>query len=245
MRNPCILVPLLLLALSLVACSSGPKDAGSPTDALDGADSVATLDAAADRIGEVAITDAGGIDQPAINELVVDSTVADGEDDWDAPETPDTPSTDPGPAGPCSLADKAGRFEIADFDIFAAVMGTVNSGVIPLTVLEEVGSAGDCKLMNKTIPFCEPPCSPGDLCANDGSCIPFPFPQDVGTVTVTGLLQPVEVEVGPGNDYYDTTLPSPPWEPGSHVVLSAAGGEYSAFKLEVDAVEPISGVNEK
>ena len=245
-RNRHTIVPAVLLVLSLVACSSGPNDTDSPADALDISESVEPADAVADRVEEVAVTDgARGVDQPVINDVAVDATLADGENDWGAPETADTPTIDPGPAGPCLLAEKAGRFEIADFDIFAAVMGTVNSGVIPLTVLEEVGKAGDCRLMNKTIPLCNPPCTPGDLCTGDGSCIPFPFPQDVGTVTVTGLVQPVEIEVGPGNDYYDTTLPSPPWEPGSHVVLSAAGGAYSAFELEVDAVEPITGVNEK
>lgn len=237
---------VISLVCHCLACSSKGEDEGGLQDTSDLV-----------RQGEVADLDSGPIggdaalrgDNAEGKDLHSEVELGDMEGGdttlaADLPAEQDTSDPPAGPAGPCPMADKVGRFEIADFEYFAGVTGTVHSGVIPLTVLLEVGSSGDCTLLNKTIPFCNPPCTPGDLCTDDGTCVPYPFAQSVGTVTITGLAQAVEMEPGPSNDYFDATLPSPPFEQGAPVVMSASGGEYQPFELEVEGVEPISGVDE-
>ena len=94
--------------------------------------------------------------------------------------------------GPCALADRVGGFSVAMEEIYTAFSGSVADGVVPVTVLEQVGGEGDCVLLRRNNPFCDPPCSPGQTCDFDGSCIPYPVNQDVGTVSVSGLAQAVE-----------------------------------------------------
>jgi len=108
-RNRHTIVPAVLLVLSLVACSSGPNDTDSPADALDISESVEPADAVADRVEEVAVTDgARGVDQPVINDVAVDATLADGENDWGAPETADTPQSTPARPDPACWPKRPG-----------------------------------------------------------------------------------------------------------------------------------------
>lgn len=244
MRNVVGGIALILAALASGGCGSGNGESGA--DSAQGSDTVAgevvDLVEVVDQSGTPDVVDNTDQSNPADAGLDQLGDLA-GEGLQDG-SGGDVPLVEPGSAGPCLLADKVGRFEIADFEHFAGVTGTVHSGVIPLTVLQDVGSSGDCTLLNKAIPFCDPACTPGDLCTDDGSCVPFPFAQSVGTVTITGLAQAVEMEPGPSNDYFDANLPSPPFEQGAAVVLSASGGEYQPFELEVEGVEPMSGVDE-
>ena len=146
-----------------------------------------------------------------------------------------------GPAGPCPLNERVGRFDIADHGLYAAVNGNVADGVIPLTVLQPVGEDGDCVLMMKTNPFCDPPCAAGELCNHDNTCHPFPANRDIGTVTVEGLKVPISMEPNLSNDYWDTTLPPEPWEVGAQVTFATSGGDYAPFTAEVEGVEPLVG----
>ncbi len=170
------------------------------------------------------------------------------EGDVATPDAPDTMNdTGPdvveptGPVGPCPLNQRVGRFDIADHGLYAAVNGNVADGVIPLTVLQPVGEEGDCVLLMKTNPFCDPPCAAGELCDHDNSCKAFPANKDIGTVTVDGLKVPVSIEPNLAKDYWDTTLPPEPWEVGAQVTFSTSGGDYPAFSLEVEGVEPLVG----
>ena len=132
----------------------------------------------------------------------------------------------------CDLDKKIGVFEVAQRELYAAVSGQVADGVVPTTILEELETNGDCVLWRQVNPFCDPPCEAGSACDFDGSCIPYPANQSVGTVTVSGLVQEVEMEPNPVKSYQDTSLPNPPFESGSAVLLTAGGDELESFRLD-------------
>lgn len=142
--------------------------------------------------------------------------------------------------GACALNTRVGAFNLVREDIYTAFSGAVADGIVPATMLENVGEEGGCRLLRRNNPFCDPPCAPGTTCDFDGTCIPYPANHDVGLVTIDGLLQPVMAEpLAPTFEYFDTSLPHPAWDPAAEIELRAAGGDYEAFTLHGYGVEPI------
>ncbi len=172
----------------------------------------------------------------------VESKVPAGDDtagtDSGPPESPD-PATVP-LSGTCEMEDDLGGFLVKSVVDETTVEGTVADGVIPASVLEEIGAEGDCRVLRRNNPYCSPTCDPGEVCDFDGTCLPYPANQDLGTVTLTGMVQPVTMEpLFPGNSYYDTTLPHPGFVPGSLLSLEMAGGIYGPVSLYGVGVEPL------
>lgn len=175
-------------------------------------------------------------------ETTADPSTSDGPTDTTDGDTDEPP---PVLAGPCELADKVGRFDIQREELYTTLSGAVADGVVPVSVLENVGEQGGCRLLRRNNPFCDPPCGPSQTCDFDGSCIPYPLNHDVGIVTVDGMLEPVMVEpVVPTYEYFDTDLPHPAWDPGAAIELRAAGGDYEAFTLHGSGVEMIEPAGE-
>ncbi len=149
-------------------------------------------------------------------------------------------------AGACPMAEDLGGFLVVSGAEDSGVQGAVADGVVPISVLEEIASEGGCALMRRNNPFCDPACDPGETCDFKGDCLPYPSNQDLGTVTITGLASPVELEpVFPGNTYYDTSLPSPPFEAGDLVTLRMPGGVYGPARLHGVGVEAIVPLDEE
>ncbi len=163
--------------------------------------------------------------------------------------TPDT-STDSGLldldpatvplAGACDLAEDFGGFQVVSAETGSAVEGDVSDGVVPQSVLEEVQRTDDCFVLRRNNPYCEPSCAAGETCDFNGECLPYPTKQDLGTVSLAGLTQAVSMEpVFPGNTYYDTTLPTPPFDAGQLIALDMPGGVYGPLTLYGVGVEPL------
>ena len=175
-----------------------------------------------------------------------DPTTTDTEDsDSDTQETGvPTPTGDPATVplnGECPLEDKWGEFVVGNFDFYAIVDGSVSDGVVPVTILENVGEDANCKLLKRNNPFCDPACEANQTCDFDGSCIPFPAGQELGTVTVGGLLKDVIMSaVVPGYTYFDTDLPFPVFEPGALIELRSEGGNFDPVELHGVGVETLS-----
>ena len=147
--------------------------------------------------------------------------------------------------GSCQMGEKMGDFRVVLEEDFSLVTGQIDDGVVPATVLVNVGESGGCTLFQQQIPFCDPPCSSGTTCDRDGSCIPFPVPQDVGTVTITGLNKPVSMEpVFPGGTYFDTQVPHPVVDVGAAVTLVAEGGDVEGWTLYGAGVATLQILNE-
>jgi hypothetical protein len=144
--------------------------------------------------------------------------------------------------GECAMADDYGGFVVTADGKHGWVEGKVADGVVPVSVLEMIASDGDCQLLRRNNPFCDPGCAAGETCNFDGECVPYPSNKDLGTVTVTGLVDPVVMEpVFPGYTYYDTKLPTEPYASGALVTLSAPnspGGPLELYGVGVSALEP-------
>jgi hypothetical protein len=153
--------------------------------------------------------------------------------------------------GACPLATRLGGFSVEILADESIASGRVAEGVNPISVLEDVGGEGDCRLLRKEFPFCDPLCEAGTTCAQGGICVPFPENQDVGTVHITGLEKEVTMEVvSPGNLYYDLNLPQPAFVPDSLIRLYTddgwAGpfGLYGVGSVPIALVEPLWAVQE-
>ncbi len=161
--------------------------------------------------------------------------VAGGDDDSAGTDDDDGPVGDPATiplAGSCDLDQRLGGFVAEAYADYSIVDGTVSDGVVPLSVLEQVLQQGDCRLMKRNNPFCDPPCAPDETCDFDGECIPYPSPVDLGTVTVLGLEEAVVMEpIVPGYSYFDTSLPHPAFLPGELIELRTSGGTVEPFTL--------------
>jgi hypothetical protein len=164
-------------------------------------------------------------------------------DDTDIPvDTGDPP--DPAVvelAGTCDLDEKYGAFVVEVYEEYSIVDGSVANGVVPITILTATGSEGDCTLLRRDNPFCDPPCAPDETCDFDGSCIKYPINQDIGIVEVKGLNDEVVMEpLQPGNSYFDTSLSHPAVDPGNLVTLVTGGGAYDPLRLYGAGVEMLT-----
>lgn len=149
-------------------------------------------------------------------------------------------------AGSCALDEKYGSFVVEMYEEYSIVDGSISDGVVPITVLSAHGVEGDCTLLRRDNPFCDPPCAPDETCDFDGSCIKYPINQDIGIVEITGLNDAVVMEpLQPGNSYFDTSLPHPAADPGSLVTLITGGGAYDPMRLHGVGVEMLTIEDEK
>lgn len=142
--------------------------------------------------------------------------------------------------GPCARDRRLGSFEVALRLDVSTVTGEVRDGVIPVTILEETRAEGDCTLLRRNNPFCDPACTPGETCDFDGTCIPFPERQDVGVVSITGLSTAVELSpLEPGNDYF-TQIEHPGFAPGDLIELTSTDGHYGRLRMHGYGSAPIA-----
>ncbi len=203
----------------------------------------------------LALAGCSGDKDPPGDSVATDSADSDGGDseggDSGADTAPGDTAPPPDPAtvplgGSCAMEVDLGGFVVEALEDGANVDGKVADGVVPSAVLELVTAEGDCTIHRQLTPYCDPPCEAGDTCTFEGECVPYPENQDLGTVSVSGLVEPVELEpLVPGYTYYNTSLPSPPFEPGALVTLEMPGGTYGPQTLYGVGVEPLTGLEEE
>lgn len=163
----------------------------------------------------------------------------DGHSDTAPAYTPDTVPL----SGACPLADRLGGFQIESYAEYAIVTGAALDGVVPISVLEEVAAEGDCRLLRRANPACDPPCSSDQTCDLSGTCVPYPRAVSLGTVTAAGLLEPATMEpVPPTLQYFLSRIPNPPWTVNGLITLQSTGGDLLPFTLHGLGVAPLSAV---
>lgn len=134
--------------------------------------------------------------------------------------------------GSCPMPAARGRFVVEAYDDYSIVDGRMQDGVVPTTVLTEEAVDGDCRLLRRENPLCDPGCDSDQVCTLDGDCIPYPTDIDLGLVRVDGLSADVEMEgKSPGYHYFDTTIPHPAYVGGELVRLRTEGGAMDPQKL--------------
>jgi hypothetical protein len=237
-------LPLALILCLTIGCgddTAPPDDDSSttttePSTQEDSSTPVGTEDTAAEEdAGPTSPED----DDTAIEEPPESDTVSEEDTATTAPVDPN-PEDNHGHAlatsatygEACPQNSRIGHFQVTHDEFYAAVTGTVASGVIPLTILQPVLESGDCVMLQKVNPFCDPPCGGGDLCEHDGSCIPYPANQNLGTVSISGLLKdPLTMEPNASDYYTDVAVPFPLFNPNAQVDLVAEGNELEGFAL--------------
>lgn len=144
-------------------------------------------------------------------------------------------------AGHCPLEDRIGGFQVSVYEAYSVVQGSVAEGVLPVSVLTEVYAEGECRLLKRENPFCDPPCASDETCDLDEECVPYPENQDLGLVEVAGLSDPVSMTaVQPGATYFDTKLSHPAFAEGDLVELRSLGGGWGGdFDLHGVGGSPI------
>lgn len=137
------------------------------------------------------------------------------------------------PRGGCADAARVGRFFVEAREDQGVVQGAVADGVVPSSIPAVSLEEGDCRFLERRNLSCTPACVGSETCGEDGACVPYPRQLDVGTVDVTGLLEPLALEPqAPGNTYFAPQVANPPFSVGSEIVVAARGaGEVGAFAL--------------
>jgi hypothetical protein len=171
-----------------------------------------------------------------------DSTPAPGDSPPD--DTAPAPETVP-LAGACAMAADYGGFVVDAVTAYSTVSGSVLDGVVPMTVLEEIAAEGDCRVLRRNNPFCDPPCESDETCDFDGSCLPWPETRDLGTVTITGLDVEVAMSpVAPGYTYFDTSVGHPAYTVGELVTLRTGTSPWGPVTLHGVGVDQIEALED-
>jgi hypothetical protein len=147
-------------------------------------------------------------------------------------------------SGLCPYDTRLGGFSATIGPQYSFVEGKVGIGVLPSTVLDVVTTEGTCTLYRRPSLACQPPCTSQQTCDRGNQCIPFPYNQDLGAVTVKGLAVPVSMNaLPPGKNYSATEVPRQLFNPGDPILLEApATGPFGAFSLDGDGVAPLEDV---
>jgi hypothetical protein len=137
---------------------------------------------------------------------------------------------------------KVGEFIVQKMEGTTAPSGYVQDGVTPTAVWIERQRVGDCAVLERPNPFCDPDCSPPQICGLAGSCIASPVNRSVGTVTITGLSTSVSMTPDATTKQYNIagTLPAPGYTEGAAITLNASGADYGPFDLSAQGVAALS-----
>lgn len=147
------------------------------------------------------------------------------------------------PYQPCPVETGVGEFAIELGEDYTLARGKVFDGVAPNLISETLASTGECQLRHLPPRICDPPCPVAtQACGSDERCVPLPVARSVGSVTLSGLVVPVELSANEITGSYrprGAALPHPGFEPGADLRLRASGGELAGFELRGWGVSPL------
>lgn len=139
------------------------------------------------------------------------------------------------PYQPCAPEDEVGEFVIELASEFTSVDGKVSDGIVPIQVPVVLASEGECQLVTPPTLLCGGGCTPAEACGASNVCVPLPRNRDLGTVTVHGMVVPLEMTPNATTKRYINPaiprLPHPGFVPGADLRLTTSGGDYEPFEL--------------
>jgi hypothetical protein len=147
---------------------------------------------------------------------------------------PVPPGQDPG-----YQPDRIGEIRIEEWDATSYVWARIWEGP-GLPPESQVARTGDCALYrHQPEAICSQPCD--GFCQAPGGCLPNPRLASAGSITVTGLQQPLVLE--PNDFGYSPSPVDPPadlFELGAVVTARAAGGATPSFAVSARGVLPLT-----
>jgi hypothetical protein len=140
------------------------------------------------------------------------------------------------PYAPCSAESAVGQFVIELAPEFTRVGGKVSDATLPSQIPEELARDGECGLYRAVVSSCQPACRVAfESCGPDAQCVPLPRAVDLGTITVLGMLVPLEMRANSVTNSYANparpVLPNPGFLPGADLRIVTGGGDYAPFEL--------------
>lgn len=140
------------------------------------------------------------------------------------------------PYQPCAPEDEVGEFVIELASEYTRVGGRVSDRINPIQVSEVVASEGECQLLTPPTLLCDPGCPAStETCGAGNICVPLQRNHDLGTVTVHGMVVPLEMTPNANTRSYANPaiprLPHPGFEPGADLRITTGGGDYEPFEL--------------
>ena len=148
--------------------------------------------------------------------------------------------------GECPLTERGGRFRLEVISEGSGagsfLSGDIFDLVDPTLKRTVVSTAGDCELLRRENPLCDPSCTAEQFCSAEASCIPRARGIDGGPVRVGGLASNITMDArAPGNNYFDTELAHPAVSGGEEIRLRADGDSLGT-ELAIDGLgsEPLT-----
>jgi hypothetical protein len=134
------------------------------------------------------------------------------------------------------VEEQVGEFVIELGSGFTRVGGKVEDGVTPGQIPVERARAGECRMLTPPRLLCDPGCaSSSEACDADNQCVPLPKGRDVGTITVHGLVVPLQMSANPATKSYSNPaiprLPPLGFAAGADLRIVSSGGDYAPFEL--------------
>lgn len=121
---------------------------------------------------------------------------------------------------------------------FSRVEASLREGVNP-SFHEVFMEEGQCRYLKAKIGNCDPPCISGETCSADDECVVFPEGISGGTLTITGLGDPLELssaDFSPGTYIGPAGLPNPLFAAGDPIKARLSGGDFPAVGLGANGV---------
>jgi hypothetical protein len=129
---------------------------------------------------------------------------------------------------------------------YTSVVGRVYDAEVPPNITwTATADEGACRLLEPSIPACDPACRGTDVCVEDGRCVAHPRSLDLGTVTLRGLTsqsgdEAIAIDpLPPSNNYQlpgGVQLAHPPFAEGDPITLDAEGGDLPAVTIETTGI---------
>ena len=139
------------------------------------------------------------------------------------------------------LGNSAGGIYLVEsaFEFFQGAGATLHAGPYePRAAL--VARDGDCEVWVHPGPFlCHDGCNSGN-CVGPDRCAPYPARLSAGTITVSGLVEPLRFQPSEYGYAADPGITGAEiFSPGAVIVASAAGEAVPGFTLEAAGVTPL------
>jgi hypothetical protein len=123
---------------------------------------------------------------------------------------------------------------------FSQFAGGVYDKASPANAWTTKMTSGDCRLIAPPSVTCNPPCSAaGTECVGLNQCAAAPVLHDAGTVTITGLKSAFTAAPLTNLTYFKSPAEFPPAAPGAVLTLTSTGGDYAAFTLKGQGIDPL------
>ncbi len=133
------------------------------------------------------------------NDSGLDSSGAGGAE-TDATVPPEVPTVEDWILDACGFADPtvayvdvSKRRDTFHAGVFSRIEGEFHDGLQPSfygVTLEE----GSCRHYEVQLGFCDPACTGGDICTADDQCTPYPASISAGTLRITGVGDPIDIQ---------------------------------------------------